>query len=135
MSAENADSEAVLYAAYTELAKDYTTALRLAGEVSAACNRGEAIDDRLGPVLTLLSAIAETEASLVRVKQRWEQAGKSSDDALQGVINRIAGLIRQLRDEWKILEDAVRARRDRLAVELDVCNRQYRMQRAYQRKS
>jgi hypothetical protein len=135
MNAESTDSAAFLYASYVELAKDYTTALRLASDLTTACNRGEAIDDRLTQILSLLNSIVKTDTSLAPVKQRWEEAGKPSSDSLRGVINHITDLIRQLCNEWQILERAVQARRDRLAVELDVCNRQCRMQRAYQRES
>lgn len=135
MNAANDDLGALLHAAYVAQAEQYTAALRLTGELAAACNRDEATEDRLAHVLHLLGEVAERDAALVPTKQRWEQAGKPNHSAVQGAMNRIAGLIQQIRGELQIVEQAVRARRDRLAADLDVCNRQYRMQRAYQRES
>jgi uncharacterized protein involved in exopolysaccharide biosynthesis len=135
MNDTNEDTGALLYAAYAEQADHYAAALRLTGEVAAAFSRGDAIQDRLGQALTLLGEIAKRDALLAPAHQRWEQAGKPANDALRGLMNRIAELIQQLRGELQIVEQAVQARRDQLAVELDVCNRQYRMQRAYQRES
>jgi len=135
MSIANKDSEAVLYAAYLDDAEQYALAARLVGEVAAACQGGEATDGRLIRVLALLAEIARRDRLLAPVKQRWEQAGRPSNDALNAVMDRIAALIRQIQRELKIIEQAVQARRDRLADELDACNRSCRMQRAYQRKS
>jgi hypothetical protein len=135
MNADGEDFGSVLYTAYVEEVEQYTTALRLAGEVAAACREGKAPDDRLGHVLTLLAEITKKDAALAPAKQRWEQAGRPSNDALRNVMDRIATLIRQIQSELQIIEQAVQARRDQLADELDVCNHRCRMQRAYQRKS
>ena len=135
MNAGNEDSAAVLYAAYVDEADQYATALRLAGEAAAASRGGEAIENRLNQVLDLLAAIGRRDSLLAAVKQRWEQAGRPTSDALRAVMDRIAALILQTQRELQNLEQAVQARRDRLADELDVCNRSCRMQRAYQRKS
>lgn len=135
MSTGNEDSAAVLYAAYVEEAEQYETALRLAGEAAAACRGGEAIENRLNQVLDLLAEIGRRDSLLAPVKQRWEQSGRLTSDALRAVMDRIAALIVQTQRELQNLEQVVQARRDRLADELDVCNRSCRMQRAYQRKS
>lgn len=135
MSAGNEDSAAVLYAAYVDEAEQYATALCLAGEAVAACRGGEAIENRLNQVLDLLAEIGRRDSLLGPVKQRWEQAGRPTSDALRAAMDRIAALIMQTQRELQNLEQAVQARRDRLADELDVCNRSCRMQRAYQRKS
>lgn len=135
MNAANEDLGAELHAAYLEEAEQYETASRLAGELAVACRRGEAIDDRLHQVLDLLAAIARRDGLLASVKQRWEQAGRPTSDALSAAMNRIAGSIRQIQHELQIVEQEVQSRRSRLADELDACNRSFRMQRAYQRKS
>ena len=135
MSADTDHLGTVLFEAYGSEAERYTTALQLAGEVAAACRRGEAIDDRLGQVLALLDEITRTDALLAPVKQRWVQAGRPNNDSLRQVTDRIAVLIRQIQNELQIIEGTVQVRRDELAGELDVCNRRCRMQRAYQGKS
>jgi septal ring factor EnvC (AmiA/AmiB activator) len=135
MTAGNEDSVAVLYAAYVDEAEQYATALRLAGETAAACRRGEKIEDRLNQVLNLLTEIGRRDSLLASVKQRWEQAGRPTNHDLRSAMDRIAALIVQIQRELQTLEQAVQARRDRLADELDACNRSCRMQRAYQRKS
>jgi hypothetical protein len=135
MTTSGKDLGTVLHEAYVSAADLYTTALTQAGEVAAACRRGEAIDDRLSQVLALLAEIAKRDAMLVQAKQRWEQAGRPKNDSLRNVMDRIAVLIRQIQSELQIIEESVQARRDQLAGELDVCNRRCRMQRAYQGKS
>lgn len=134
MTTGNEDSGAVLYAAYIDEAEKYATAARLAGEVAATCQEGEAIDDRLSQVLGLLADIAGRDSLLAPVKQRWEEAGRPTNDALRAVMNRIAGFIQQIQRDLHTIEQTVQSRRDRLADELDACNRSCRMQRAYQRK-
>lgn len=135
MSADGKDLAGLLLAAYVSEAEHYATALQLAGEVAAACRLGETIDERLGRVLALLSEIGNREVGLVPIKQRWEQAGRPNHNSLRNVIDRIAEFIRQIQSELQIIEQSVQGRRDQLAGELDVCNRRYRMQRAYQGKS
>jgi hypothetical protein len=135
MNTASEEFGAVLYTAYLEEAEQYAAALALAREVTAACRRGEAMEERLSQVLALLTETAKRDALLAPTKQRWEQAGRPSNDALRAVMDRIAGLIQQIRDELQVMEQTVQARRDQLADELDVCNRRCRMQRAYQRKS
>ncbi len=135
MNAGGEDLGAVLYAAYSGQAEQYATALRLAGEVSAACRGGQAPDDRLNQVVALLHEITERDALLAPAKQQWELAGRPSSDALRGVMDRIAMLIRQIQSELQAIEQAVVRRRDQLADELDDCNRRCRMQRAYQGKT
>lgn len=135
MNSGNEDSAAVLYTAYVEEAEQYATALRLAGEATAACRGGEAIENRLSQVLDLLAEIGRRDSLLAPVRQRWEQAGRPPNEGLRAAMDRIAALIVQIQRELQILEQVVQARRDRLADELDVCNRSCRMQRAYQRKS
>ena len=132
MNAEGEELGSVLYAAYVDEAEQYATALRLAGEVSAACRGGEVWEDRLNQFLALLAAITNRDALLAPTKQRWDQAGRPSDDALRDVMNRIAMLIRQIQSELQSIQQAVQERCDQLADELDVCNRRCRMQRAYQ---
>ena len=128
------DLPAILYAAYVEEEEQYARALQSAREASA-CGVGEGFDERLRQVFALLDAIAARDDVLAETKQRWEQEGRPSNDALRGVMNRIADLIRHLSRAMQTVESAVRARRDRLADELDVCNRRRQMQRAYLRKS
>lgn len=135
MNTGNDNPAAVLYAAYVEEADQYATALQLAGEAAAAAARGEAFEDRLNQVLNRLAEIGRRDSLLVPVKQRWEQAGRPTNDALRSTMDRIATLIVQIQHELQTLEQTVQARRDRLADELDACNRSCRMQRAYQRKS
>ena len=135
MTAGNEDPVAVLYAAYLNEVEQYARAARLAGEVAAACEGGEAIDDRLSRLLGLLAEIAGQDSVLAPVKERWENAGRPTNDALRSVMNRIAGFIQQIQHELQTIEQGVQSRRDRLADELDACNRSCRMQRAYQGKS
>lgn len=135
MTARNEDSEAVLLAAYLDEAEQYATAARLAGEAAATCQGGEAIDDRLSQVLGLLAEIAGRDSLLAPLKQRWEEAGRPTNDALRSVMDRIAGFIQQIQRDLQTIEQAVQSRCNRLADELDACNRSCRMQRAYQRKS
>jgi hypothetical protein len=134
MNVPNEDLGSVLYAAYLDEAEHYAAALQLAGEVAAACRRGEAIDERLGQVLALLTETAKRDALLAPAKQRWDQAGRPCNDALRAVMDRIATLIQHIRNELQTIEQTVQKQRDQLADELDVCNRRCRMQRAYQRK-
>jgi hypothetical protein len=124
-----------LYTAYQDVAKRYTAALRMVGEVVAASHRGEAIDEQLGQVLALLAETTSQDVSLAPVRRQWEQAGRPRSDALRTVMESIASLIRQIQNELQVLSQAVQARRDQLADELDACNRRCRMQRAYQGKS
>ncbi len=135
MNAGGEDLGSVLYAAYADQADQYARAVRFAGEVSAACSGGQAFDDRLKQVVALLFEITEKDALLVPLKQRWEQAGRPSSDALREVMDRIAMLIRQIQSELHSIAQAVKRRRDQLAAELDDCNRRFRMQRAYQGKT
>lgn len=132
MNASGEDLLAVLYAAYVDQAEQYATALRLAGEVSAACRSEQSSDSRMNQVMALLLEITEKDALLAAAKQQWEQAGRPSGDALRGVMDRIAMLIRQIQSELQTIELAMKRRRDQLADELDDCNRRCRMQRAYQ---
>jgi hypothetical protein len=134
MNHAHEDLPAFLYAAYVDEEEQYARALRTAREASA-CGVGEGFDERLRQVFTLLEAIAARDAVLADTKQRWEQEGRPTNDALRGVMERIADLIRCLSRELQTVESAVRARRDHLADELDVCNRRRQMQRAYLRKS
>lgn len=133
----NADAEmqAVLHTALEREAACYEAALRPASELAAACRRGEPIDDRLQQVLAHLGAIAEQESYLAEVKRQWQEAGRPVGPALRGMLDRVAALIRQVSAELQVIEEAVRARRDQLAAELDGCNRRRQMQRAYLRKS
>ncbi len=135
MNGDGEDLGSVLYAAYVGQAEQYAIALQMAGEVSAACRGGQALDDRLNQVVALLHEITERDALLAPAKQQWERAGRPSSDALRGVMDRIAMLIRQIQSELQAIEQAVIRRRDQLADELDDCNRRYRMQRAYQGKT
>lgn len=130
-----APMQAVLQAALERQAECYAAALQPAAELAAACGRGEPIDERLQQVLARLSSIAEQEASITAVKEQWEKSGRPAGPVLRVALDRVAALIRQLSRELQTIEEAARARRDRLAAELDVCNRQRQMQRAYQRKS
>lgn len=135
MNADGEDLGSVLYTAFVGQAEQYAIALRLAGEVSAACRGGQALDDRLNQVMSLLFEITEKDALLAPAKQQWEQVGRPSNDALRGVMDRIAMLIRQIQSELQTIEQAVKRRREQLADELDDCNRRCRMQRAYQGKT
>jgi hypothetical protein len=135
MNVPNEDLGTVLYAAYLDEAEHYATALQLAGEVAQVCGRGEAIDEPLGQLMVLLAETAKRDALLASAKQRWEEAGRPRNDALRAVMDRIAEQIQQIRNELQIIEQTVQTRRDQLAGELDVCNRRFRMQRAYQGKS
>ena len=135
MNDSHEDSQAVLYAAYVYEEEQYARALQAAREAAAAYARGEAFDEPLRQVFALLDTIAARDAVVADTKQRWEQEGRPANDALRGLMDRIADLIRHLSRELQTVELAVRARRDRLAGELDVCNRRRQMQRAYLRKS
>jgi hypothetical protein len=135
MSDAGADMQAMLQAALEHEAACYEAALQPAAELAAACGRGEPIDDRLQQVLAHLGAIAEHEFHIAAVKRQWQEAGRPAGPALRAVLDRIAALIRQLSREMQVIEEAVRARRDQLAAELDGCNRRCQMQRAYLRKS
>jgi septal ring factor EnvC (AmiA/AmiB activator) len=128
MNDASADVRAVLQAALGQQADGYTAALQRAVELAAAWERGEAIDERLQELVTQVQA---HEASLAPVKRQWEQAGRPTDEPLRRALDRVAALIRQLGHELQSIETAARQRRDRLAVEIDVCNRQRQMQRAY----
>ena len=134
MNNAHEEPSAVLYAAYVYEEEHYARALQAARE-AAACDGGEAFDARLRQVFALLDAVAARDALVAETKQRWERQGRPTDDALRGVMNRIADIIRHLSREMQTIELVVRARRDRLAGELDVCNRRFQMQRAYLRKS
>jgi hypothetical protein len=128
---DSARPESVLYAAYIEEAEDYARAERLAGELAAACGRGEPLDDRLQQVLDLLKEIAARDARIAPVKESWMRAGRPTGAELRAVMDRIAALIGALSGHFQILEQAARSRRDALAAELDDCNRRRQMQRAY----
>lgn len=135
MNAGNEDSGDALYAAYLDEEEQYSTALQWAGELVIACRTGESIEERLFRLLELLAALGQKEARLIPVKQQWEQAGGQMNEAVRSVMNRIAVLIQQIQQELQALTQAMKERRDRLAIELDACNQGCRMQRAYQRKS
>jgi hypothetical protein len=135
MNDSNADLEAVLHAAYVQEADCYARAAQLAGDLAAACGQGEPIDDRLRPVLDLLEEVAVHETRLAAAKQYWEHAGRPAGPELRGVMDRIAASIEQLGLQLRTIEQAARERRERLAVELDACNRRRQMQRAYARES
>lgn len=124
--------ESVLHAAYVEEAEGYARAERLAGELAAACGRGEPLDGRLQQVLDLLNDIAARDAHIAPVKESWMRAGRPAGAELRAVMDRIAALIGTLSGHFQILEQAARSRRDELAAELDACNRRRQMQRAYQ---
>ena len=96
---------------------------------------GEPINDRLQQVLSPLGAIAEQDSHIAGIKRQWQEAGRPAGPALRAVLERVAALIRQVSTELQVIEEAVRARRDHLAAELDGCNRRCQMQRAYLRKS
>ncbi len=132
---DRAEIQAVLHAALERQAEHYAAALQPAIELAAACGRGEPIDERLQQVFTCFSDIAEQEASIVEVKEQWDKSGRPAGPALRCALDRVAALIRQLSGELQTIEEAARVRRDRLADELDVCNRRRQMQRAYLRKS
>ena len=132
---DSAEMQAVLHAALEREAACYTAALQTAAEQAAACGCGEPIDDRLQQVFARLGEVAEQEARIAAVKRQWDEAGRPAGPQLRAVLNRLAALIRRLSGELRIIEEEVRARRDRLAAELDVCNRRRQMQRAYLRKS
>lgn len=119
-----------LLAAYAEEADCYDRAVRLA---ETFC--GTDFQAVVPPILALLNEIAVREASIAEVKERWRQSGRRAGPKLGAVMDRIAATIEQLRRHMGKIEEAARARRDRLAVELDDCNRRRRMQRAYSRKS
>ncbi len=132
---EAARMQAVLHAALERQAERYAAALQPAAELAAACGRGEPIDERLQQVIACLGDIAAQEASIAAVKKQWDKSGRPAGPALRAALDRVAALIRQLSGELQTIEEAARVRRDRLAAELDVCNRRRQMQRAYLRKS
>lgn len=135
MNDSHVEPQAILYAAYSEQEGQYAHALHSARETIGACERGERMEEGLRRLFDWLETIAARDALLAETKRHWERLGRPTDDALRSVMARIAGLIEQLSRELQRIELAVRARRDRLAAELDTCNRQHRMQRAYLRKS
>jgi hypothetical protein len=135
MSDASVNLEAILHAVYAENADRYAAALRLADDLAVACDRGEPIDDRLRQVFDLIGEAANREASLAALKQNGEGEGRRAGPDLRAVMDRIAGLIEELSRRLQTIERAARVRRDELAAQLDVCNRQRQMQRAYQRKS
>jgi hypothetical protein len=135
MNDTNAEVEAVLHATYVQEADCYALALQRAGELVAACERGEPIDDRLRSVLDLLDEVAGHETRIAVARQHWEQGGRFAGVELRSVRERIAALITQLSRQLQRIEQMTRERRDRLAVELDACNRRHQMQRAYARES
>lgn len=128
---DSARMESELHAAYVEEAEGYARAERLAGELAAACRRGEPLDERLQQVLDLLNDIAVRDARLAPVKESWLGADRPTGAELRAVMDRIAALIGALGGHFQILEQAARSRRDELAAELDACNRRRQMQRAY----
>jgi hypothetical protein len=138
MSDAGADLQAILQASFAQQAEGYTAVLQQAVELAAVCERGESIDDRLHAMLAQLQAIPEQQAGLAAIKRQWEDMGRPTDAGLRRMMDRVAALIRQVSRQIQIIEAAARRRRDQLAVEIDVCNRQRQMQRAYltnQRKS
>ncbi|HWG43735.1 MAG TPA: hypothetical protein VN688_13185 [Gemmataceae bacterium] len=135
MNDASTDWQAVLQTAYLEEAACYARAAQLAGELVAACGRGEPIGDQLRPILDLLDEVALHESRIAPTKASWEQAGRPTGPELRGMMDRIAALIEQLGGQLKTIEQAARERRERLAVELDACNRRRQMQRAYARES
>lgn len=135
MNEAGADLESTLTEALRRQAECYAAALQPAADMATACARGEPIDERLQQVFAYLEEVAVSESGIAAVKRQWEQAGRPAGTALRAVLDRVAVLIHQLSGELQTIENAVRSRRDRLADELDVCNRRFQMQRAYLRKS
>jgi hypothetical protein len=132
MNGSGAEVGALLLSAFLQEADCYGRALQVAAELGAACQRSEGIDERLRQVFALLEEVAAVEARIAPVKQAWEQAGRPAGTELRAVMDRVAALILQLKNHIQTIEEAVRARRDAVAAELDVCNRGRQMQRAYQ---
>ena len=134
----NADAEmqAVLHAALEREAACYEAALQPVAELAAACRRGEPID---GPLAAGLDSPPRHRPNKTPASPgsngSGRKSGRPASPALRAVAERVAALIRQLSAEMRIIEEAVRARRDQLAAELDGCNRRCQMQRAYLRKS
>jgi hypothetical protein len=124
-----------MHAAFAAQADGYARALELAEGLAASCGEDAAPDDRLAGLLRLLDEAVAREAALAPVKQRWQQTGCAPDAPLRAVMDRIDSLIERLSRHLQTIEHAARQRRDRLADELDACNRRRQMRRAYLGKS
>jgi hypothetical protein len=124
------DMELVLRDAYREQEACYDRALRCIRSLATVFDL-TADEERLNAYVQLLDEVATIENRIAPVKEQWQRVGRKPGPELSAQLERVTGLLEQLRTMTEQLEQAALKQRSELAPELDQMARGQQMRRAY----